>query len=68
MGRAIGNATGTKSKEGNENRPKKAEGGNRRECKRKPNMKELIQDVARAGNELHRRKQQRKSTNKRNGS
>ena len=25
-------------------------------------MKELRQDVARAGNELHRRKQQRKST------
>ena len=43
---------------------KKAEGGNRRERKPMAEMKELRQDVARAGNELHRRKQQRKSTKK----
>ena len=61
MGKATGYATGIKLKEGNENRPKKAEGGNRRERKLKAEMKELRQDVARAGNELHRRKQQRKS-------
>ena len=64
MRRAIGYATGIKPKEGNENRPKKAEGGNRRKRKLKAEMKELRQDVARAGNKLHRRKQQRKSTKK----
>ena len=35
MGKAIRYATGIKPKEGNENRPKKAEGGNKRECKLK---------------------------------
>ena len=64
MGKAIGYATGIKPKEGNENRPKKAQCGNRRERKLKAEMKELRQDVARAGNELHRRKHQRKSTKK----
>ena len=68
MGKAIGYATGIKPKEGNENRTKKVEGSNRRECKLKPEMRELRQDVARAGNELHRRKQQRKFIKKRNGS
>ena len=62
MGRAIGYATGIKSKERNENRPKKAEGSNRREHKLKAEMKELRQDVVTAGNELHRQKHQRKST------
>ena len=63
-------ATGIKPKEGNENRPKKAEerSGNRRERKLKAGMEELRQDVPRAGNELHCRKQQKKSTKKRNGS
>ena len=64
MGKAIGYATGIKPKEGNESRPKKAEGGNRRKRKLKAEMKELRQDVARAGNKLHRRKHQRKSTKK----
>ena len=64
MGKAIGYATGIKPKEGNENRPKKAQCGNRRERKLKAEMKELRQDVTRAGNELHRRKHQRKSTKK----
>ena len=65
MGKAIGYATEIKPKEGNENRPKKAEGGNRREHKLKAEMKDLRQDVARAKNELHSQKQQRKSTKKR---
>ena len=65
MGKAIGYATGIKPKERNESRPKKAEGGSRRERKLKAEMKELRQDVARAGNELHRRKEQGKSTKKR---
>ena len=65
MGKAIRYATEIKRKEGNENRPKKAEGGNRRERKLKTEMKELRQDVARAGNELLQRKEQRKSTKKR---
>lgn len=63
MGKAIGYVTGIKPKERNENnRPKKAEGGNRRERKLKAEMKELRQCVAKTGNELHRRKQHRKST------
>ena len=56
MGKAIGYANGIKLKEGNENRPIKAEGGNRRERKLKAEMNELRQDVARARNELHRQK------------
>ena len=56
MGKTIGYGTGIKPREGNENRPKKAEGGNRRECKLKAEMKELRQDTTRAENELHLRK------------
>ena len=43
---------------------RKAEGGNRRERKLKAEMKKLRPGIARAGNELHRRKQQRKATKK----
>ena len=68
MGKPIGYATAIKPKERNENRPKKAEGGNRGECKLKVEMKELRQDAARVGNELHGRKQQKKSAKKRNRS
>ena len=68
MGKAIGYVTGIKPKEGNENRPKKAQGRNRTEHKLKVEMKELRQDVARAENKLHLQKQQRKSTKKRNRS
>ena len=64
MGKAIGYASGIKPKAGNENRPKNAEGGNRRDRKLNAEMKELRKDVARAGNELHRRKQKRKSIKK----
>ena len=63
-GKAIGYATGIKPKERNENRPKKVENGNRREHKPKAEMKELRQDVARAGNELYHRNQQREFTKK----
>ena len=63
-GKAVGHATGVKPKERNENGARKAEGGNRRERKLKTEMKRLRQDIARAGNELHRRKQQRKATKK----
>ena len=38
MGKAIGYAAGIKQKEGNENRSKKTQGGNRRECKLKVKM------------------------------
>ena len=62
MGKAIGYAIGIKLKEQNENRSKNVEGGNMRECKLRAEIKELRQDVARAGNELHLQKQQRKST------
>ena len=55
---------GVKPKEQNQRRSAKAEGGNRRERKLKAEMKSLRQDIARAGNELHRRKQQRKATKK----
>ena len=66
MGRTAGYSTGIKPIEGNDNKPKKVrmvtgEG----EYKLKAEMNELRQDVARAGNELHRRKHQRKSTKKR---
>ena len=64
MGKAVGHATGVKQKERNENRARKAEGGNRQEHKLRTEIKRLRQDIARAGNELHQRKQQRKATKK----
>ena len=64
MGKAVAHATGVKPKERNDNRTKKVEGGNRRERKLKAEMKKLRQDIAKSGNELHRRKQQRKATKK----
>ena len=64
MGKTIGYAMGVRSKESNGNGVRKAEGGNRRERKLKAEMKKLRPDIARAGNELHRRKQQRKATKK----
>ena len=64
MGKAVGHATGVKPKERNENGARKAEGGNRRERKLRTETKRLRQDIARAGNELHRQKQQRKATKK----
>ena len=61
---SMGKATGVKPKERNKNGARNAEGGNRRERKLRTEMKRLRQDIARAGNELHRRKQQRKATKK----
>ena len=54
MGKAVAYMLGVKLKEKNRRRAKKAEGGNRRECKLKAEMKRLRQDIARVGNELHR--------------
>ena len=62
MEKAVGHGTGVKPKEINENGARKAEGGNRRERKLRTEMKRLRQDIARAGNKLHRWKQQRKTT------
>ena len=64
MGKAVGYTMGVKSKESNGNGVRKTEGGNRRERKMKADMKKLRQDIVRAGNELHHRKQQRKATKK----
>ena len=54
MGKAAGYAMGIRLKESNGNGVRKAEGGNRRERKLKAEVKKLRQDIARAGNELHR--------------
>ena len=62
--KAVGHATGVKPKERNKNGARKAEGGNRQERKLRTEMKRLRQDIVRAGNELHRWKQQRKATKK----
>ena len=62
MGKAVAYTLGVRLKEKNERRAKKAEGGNRRERKLKAEMKRLRQDIARVGNQLHRRKQWRKAT------
>ena len=64
IGKAIGYETRIKLKEGNENRPRKAESGNRRERKLKAEMKELRQDITRAGNKLYRKNQQKKTKKK----
>jgi hypothetical protein len=64
MGKAVGYATGVKPKDGVENRAGRADGGNRRERKLKADMRSLRKDIARAGNELHRRKQRRRATKK----
>ena len=63
-GKAVGYVMGVKPEEGNNNRGRKAAGGNRRERKLKADMKELKQNIARTGNELYRRKQQRKASAK----
>ena len=62
MGKAVAYASGIKPKEKEKDEQQKAEGGNRRERKLKAEMKKLRQNIAKAGNELHRRRQQRKAT------
>ena len=63
MGKSVANILGIKPKE-NQGRARKAQGGSRRERKLKDEIKSLRQDIARAGNELHRRTQQRQATKK----
>ena len=53
MGKAIGYATGIKPKGENEKRPKKDQGGNRREGELRAKMKGLRQGEATAGHKLH---------------
>ena len=53
MGKATGYATGIKPKGENEKRPKKDQGGNRREGELRAKMKGLRQDEATAGHKLH---------------
>ena len=60
MGKAVVCTMRVKPKQKNQRRARKAEGGNRRERKLKAEIKRLRQDIARAGNELHRRKQQKR--------
>ena len=64
MGKAVRYVMGVKPRERNDNRGRKAAGGNRRERKLKADMKELRQNIARTGNELYRRNQQRKASAK----
>ena len=64
MGKAVADTIGMKMKEKTQKKGGKPEGGNRRERKLKTEMKILRQNIARAGNELHRRKQLRKATKK----
>jgi hypothetical protein len=62
MAKAIAYKLGVKQNERYENRTRKASGGNRRERKLKSEIKELRQDIARTSNELHRRRQRRKAS------
>ena len=57
MGKAIGSHLGVKQRDNDSTRKRIADGGNRRERKLKKEMKELRQNIARASNEIHRRKQ-----------
>ena len=62
MGKAIGSHLGVKQRDNDSTGKRIADGGNRRERKLKKEMKELRQNIARASNEIHRRKQRRKAT------
>ena len=64
MGRAIECKMGVKREKGINCQSKKPNGGNRRERKLKEEMKSLRQCISKTSNELHRRKQRRKATNK----
>jgi len=66
MGRAIRHKLGVLIKVDESRKTKKAgeSGGNRQERKLKKEIKELRQVVAKASNELYRRKQHRKATKK----
>ena len=64
MGIAVAYTMEVKSKEKSHRGARKAEGRKKREHKLKAEMKRLRQDIARAGNKLHKQKQQRKATKK----
>lgn len=64
MGKAVENKMGLPQKVSSRNGKQKPSNGNRRVRKIKREMKVLKQNIARAGNELHRRKQKRKATDK----
>ena len=60
MGKAIGEKIGITKKD--RQQKKKPGNGNRRERKLKAEMKQLCQKIARINNEMHRRKEKRKTT------
>ena len=62
MRKAIGSHLGVKQRDNDSTRKRIAGGENSRERKLKKEMKELGQNIARASNEIHRRKQRRKAT------
>ena len=64
MGKAVEIKMGLLQNVSNRNGRQKPSNGNRRVRKIKREMKILRQSIARAGNELHRRKQKRKATEK----
>ena len=62
MGKATGSHQGVKQRDNDSTRNRIEDGGNRRERKLNKEMKELRQNIARASNEIHQRKQRRKAT------
>ena len=62
MGKAIGSHLGVKQRDNDSTRKRTADGGNGRERKLQKEIKELRQNIARASNEIHLRKQRRKAT------
>ena len=64
MGRAVERKMGIAQKGRKDKVKQKSTNGNRREIKLKAEMKELRQRIARANNELYRRRQKRKATKK----
>ena len=62
MGKSIGSHLGVKQRDNDSTCKRTADGGNRREGKLRKEMKELRQNIARASNEIHQRKQRRKAT------
>ena len=62
MGKAIGSHLGVKQRDNDSTRKRIADGGSCRERKLKKKMKELRQNIARASNEIHQRKQRQKGT------
>ena len=61
MGKGIGSHLGVKQRDNDSTRKRTADGGNHIEHKLKMELKELRQNIARASNEIHRRKQRQKA-------